>query len=125
MIREQAKVLEEYRAEIFRLRENQQQQKSHSSAADTRKRGRQPSSATAVGKPREGGGESAGGGGGGGIFRERVLMSDEEDSWSEPDVSASRKRMGISQHALTLIEGIARKNAADSSEFEDKTKQKG
>ena len=124
MIREQAKVLEEYRAEIFRLRENQQQQKSHSSAADTRKRGRQPSSATAVGKPREGGGESAGGGGGG-IFRERVLMSDEEDSWSEPDVSASRKRMGISQHALTLIEGIARKNAADSSEFEDKTKQKG
>ena len=122
MIREQAKVLEEYRAEIFRLRENQQQQKSHSSAADMRKRGRQPSSATAAGKPREGGGESAGGGG---VFRERVLMSDEEDSWSEPDVSASRKRMGISQHALTLIEGIARKNAADSSEFEDKTKQRG
>ena len=123
MIREQAKVLEEYRAEIFRLRENQQQQKSHSSAADTRKRGRQPSCATAAGKHREGGGDSAGGGGG--ILRERVLMSDEEDSWSEPDVSASRKRMGISQHALTLIEGIARKNAADSSEFEDKTKQRG
>ena len=41
-------------------------------------------------------------------------------------ISSYRKRMGISQHALNLIEGVSRKGgpAADSSEFEDKAKQR-
>ena len=52
-------------------------------------------------------------------------LSDEEDSWSEPDVSASRKRMGISQHVLSLIEKNNKRMAgADSSEIEEQQKHR-
>ena len=54
-------------------------------------------------------------------------MSEEEDSWSEPDVSASRKRMGISQQVLSLIEKNNKRMAragADSSEIEEQQKQR-
>merc|ERR1712223_1408550 len=50
-------------------------------------------------------------------------LSEEEDSWSEPDVSASRKRMGISQHVLSLLEKNNNPMAcADSSDVDDKQK---
>ena len=50
-------------------------------------------------------------------------LSEEEDSWSEPDVGASRKRMGISQHVLSLLEKNNNPIAcADSSDVDDKQK---
>ena len=52
-------------------------------------------------------------------------LSEEEDSWSEPDVSASRKRMGISQHVLSLLEKNNKQLAcADSSEMEEQQKDR-
>ena len=53
-------------------------------------------------------------------------LSEEDDSWSEPDVSASRKRMGISQQVLSLLEKNNKRMTgdfcADSSELEEQQK---
>ena len=100
IIREQAKVLEEYRMEIVRLRDVTHRPLVDYPTPSKKRVGRN--------KPE---------------LMQEVRVSDEEDSWSEPDVSASRKRMGISQHVLTLIERNSRK-AADSSEAEDMSKQR-
>lgn len=42
----------------------------------------------------------------------RHHTDEDEDSWSEPDVSTSRKRMGISQRVLNLIERGSSSSAA-------------
>jgi len=58
-------------------------------------------------------------------------LSEEDSSWSEPDVDASRKRMGLSQHVLTLIEKTGaftrqqqQQLRRDSSEVDEQCRQR-
>ena len=59
--------------------------------------------------------------------RADVIGSEEYDTWSEPDVGASRTRMGLSRHVLDLIEKTGhsmRPEEEDSSEVEKTRKEK-
>ena len=49
----------------------------------------------------------------------------EYDTWSEPDVGASRTRMGLSRHVLDLIEKtghVVRRNVDDDDDSSDAEK---
>ncbi len=137
LIREQASLLEEYKVEMLKIKGELSNDHGHSSLdrrmrqrkfkglSTPQSRRRATSSTTTLvtaNEMREAAGAmaSVATGAVSAITRNTALHSDGDDSWSEPDVNAARRRMGLSTAHLLA----AQKKVQDSSETEAEKKRK-
>jgi hypothetical protein len=134
VIREQSSLLDEYRVEMGKLREelHYDESKGNSSLerrlrqrrfkglATPQSRRRATSSTTLVTASNTANEKEAAAPA---VLRNvAIALSDGDDSWSEPDVNAARKRMGLSTAAHLM--STAEKKVQDSSETEAEKKRK-